>query len=319
MSASPPYTIDWYDGYLPMFPLEFDSSDRDKVLEHCDMLKRLRRQAYLNPVHPGLPFEAVFPARQASHSPDHRPLPPFVLKGGRFRLVLWVADVKEIEGSESLGRVVLKLFQDSLMPLPELFNNGAIQYMSPRELAGVEDLVYNALEGIQGTVIPYYYGKYKFLMLNGKSTRAIILEYIEGTTLADIHEKYNPHGPLESEVLTSTVDNDWLQRMKELYIPILKGIKEINTRQVVIPDTRPENIIVTSTEPKRAIFVDFGQALLRVPPNIVAEYGNDYLVVSLLTDCCPEHKEDIMRWAKETLDVSLQYPDFVFARLLKNP
>ncbi|KAK0442492.1 uncharacterized protein EV420DRAFT_1768813 [Desarmillaria tabescens] len=189
------------------------------------------------------------------------------------------------------------------MPLPELCNNGAIQYMSPRRLAGIEDLVYNTLEDIQGTVVPYYYGKHKW-------TRTIILEYIEGTTLADIGEKYNPQDPLDNESLSPTVYSDWLQRMKELYVPILNGIKEINARQVLIPDTRQENIIITSTEPKRAVFIDFGQALLRVPPDIVTQRGNNFFIISLLTNCCSEHQEDIRKWAKET-DVNLQHPVFV--------
>ncbi|KAK0442496.1 uncharacterized protein EV420DRAFT_1076534 [Desarmillaria tabescens] len=187
MSASPLYTIHWYDGYKPCFPLEFESLDRYKALEHCDMLKRLRRQVSLDPVHPGLAFEALIPARLVPSGPEHRPLPPFALKGGRFRLVIHhgiqneigylsqvgVADVKEIDQSEYLGRVVRKFFQASLMQLPVMFSNRSIDYGSPRELAGVEDLVYNALKDIQGLVIPYYYEKHKFLMPNGEWARAI--------------------------------------------------------------------------------------------------------------------------------------------------
>ncbi|KAG7447884.1 uncharacterized protein BT62DRAFT_919064 [Guyanagaster necrorhizus] len=326
-TSSPSYEVKWCNTYFPEFPLDVNTLDHDQVRQHCNELAHLRRQASFNPVHPGLAFEAVIEARNEFPSSDYRPLPSFALKEGRFQVVVrtgiqnepvhwsqvWVADVKEMGHSESLGPVILKLFQASLMPPPQLLNHDSIGYTSPRQLASIEDLVYNALGDLQGSVISYYYGKHKFLMPNCESTHAIILEYIEGKTLADIHDVYSPHHPLEVEKgpLPQKIYCDYLKTIKGVYAPILKGMKDINARQVILIDIIPENIIITSTMLKRAVFMDFGQAMLRAPPNVVAEYANDFFIVRLLTNCCPKHKEDVEKWAKETLPADLHHPAFV--------
>ncbi len=62
-------------------------------------------------------------------------------------------------GREVKEKVVLKVLQPSLLPVPQPKAKDPLGYcISPRRFARMEDLVYGKLESFQGTVIPYYFG-----------------------------------------------------------------------------------------------------------------------------------------------------------------
>ncbi len=66
----------------------------------------------------------------------------------------------------SYGCVLLQFFQGSLLPHPDpTWDSPLNEYYCPRKLAGTENIVYIALEDLQGSGIPYYYGKYKVCTL----------------------------------------------------------------------------------------------------------------------------------------------------------
>ncbi len=181
----------WHRGYIPLFPYEFDASDPKKVQEYCDKLTRFRQLAFKNPLHPGLSLDVtIVPRKAASTNPSlFRSLPPFALQGGEYRLVLknaiqcepdrlsqlWVADVRKKENeASSWGCMVLKLFQASLLPFPQpTWQDPFGEYSCPRQLACVEELVYNALQDIQGCTVPYFYGKHT-VRLNEFVQRCIV-------------------------------------------------------------------------------------------------------------------------------------------------
>ncbi|KAK0237130.1 hypothetical protein EDD85DRAFT_836212 [Armillaria nabsnona] len=213
----------WHRGYVPLFPYEFDASDLKKVQEYCDKLTLFRQLAFKNPLHPGLSLDVtIAPRKAASTNSDlFRSLPPFILQGGEYQLVLknaircepdrlsqiWVADVRKKETEASSWRcVVLKLFQASLLPFPQpTWQDPFGEYSCPRQLACVEELVYNALQDIQGRTVPYFYGKHRLTLPNGEPTRVNLLEYIEGQTLAELHDMYPAHrtAPLEPKKIVS--------------------------------------------------------------------------------------------------------------------
>ncbi|KAK0237137.1 hypothetical protein EDD85DRAFT_836288 [Armillaria nabsnona] len=173
--------------------------EADNVQEYCDKLTHFRQLAFKNPLHPGLSLDiTIAPRKAATIKPNlFRSLPPFALQGGDYQLPdrlsqLWVADVRK--NNESWGCVVLKLFQASLLPFPQpTWQDPFGEYSCPRQFACVEELVYNALQDIQGCTVPYLYGKHRLTLPNGEPTRVNLLEYIEGQTLAELHDMYPTH------------------------------------------------------------------------------------------------------------------------------
>ncbi len=66
---------------------------------------------------------------------------------------------------EAKGKVVLKILQPSLLPIPQPNATEPLACcISLRHLARMEDLVYGKLEFLQGTAIPYYFGLLKVLL-----------------------------------------------------------------------------------------------------------------------------------------------------------
>ena len=53
-------------------------------------------------------------------------------------------------------------------------------------------------------------------MLNEESTHVILLEYIEGSTLAQLKDKYSSHSSLEHNCLPEESYTKWLEIAKEL-------------------------------------------------------------------------------------------------------
>ncbi|SJL11085.1 uncharacterized protein ARMOST_14488 [Armillaria ostoyae] len=235
--------------------------------------------------------------KAASTNPNlFRLLPPFALQGGQYQLVLknaircepdrlsqvWVADVRKHNDESSWGCVVLKL-----------------------QSACVEELVYNALQDIQGCTVPYFYGKHALTLPNGEPTRVNLLEYIEGQTLAELHDTYPAHRttPLEPKQYC-----ELLKKLKYLYVPAMQGIHEINDRRVVLRDLKPENIMITPSASNQVVFIDFGHAFLNAPEEFVKSYPNPLRMASCVIKCCRQHDNDVKKWAKKCLSPDLQPP-----------
>ncbi|KAK0436705.1 hypothetical protein EV421DRAFT_1907764 [Armillaria borealis] len=312
----------WHRGYVPLFPYEFDASDPEKVQEYCDQLTRFRQLAFKNPLHPGLSLDITIASRKATSTNPNlfRLLPPFALQGGQYQLVLknaircepdrlsqvWVADVRKHNDESSWGCVVLKLFQASLLPFPQpTWQDPFGEYSCPRQLACVEELVYNALQDIQGCTVPYFYGKHALTLPNGEPTRVNLLEYIEGQTLAELHDTYPAHRttPLEPKQY-----RELLKKLKHLYVPAMQGIHEINDRRVVLRDLKPENIMITPSASNQVVFIDFGHAFLNAPEEFVKSYPNPLRMASCVIKCCRQHDNDVKKWAKKCLSPDLQPP-----------
>ncbi|KAK0457145.1 uncharacterized protein EV420DRAFT_1551753 [Desarmillaria tabescens] len=281
--------MEWYRGYVPLFPYEFDPSD-------------------------------------PKNNSKFRELPQFALQGGDFQFVLknaiqcepelglsqiWVAEVRKKGGPEpessSWGQVVLKLFQASLLRFPQpTWQDPFSEYSCPRQLACVEELVYNSLQDIQGWTIPYFYGKHRLTLPNGESTRVNVLEYIDGMTLAQLHDMYPTH---MTTPLKPKLHHELLEKLKELYVPAMQGISEINARHIVLCDLEPENIMI-APEPSlnQVVFIDFGHAFINTPKEVVDSYRNSLKLATCIIGCCRRHRADVTKGAKRCLSADLQVP-----------
>ncbi|SJL11018.1 uncharacterized protein ARMOST_14418 [Armillaria ostoyae] len=134
--------------------------------------------AFKIPLHPGLSLDFSIAPREAVTNSNFRLLPPFALQGGKYQLVLKNAIQCE-PGSTVSGLGC----GSSLLPFPQsTWQDPFGEHSCPRQSACVEELVYNALQDIQGCTIPYFYGKHRLTLPNGEPTRVNLLEYTEGTT-----------------------------------------------------------------------------------------------------------------------------------------
>lgn len=114
-----------------------------------------------------------------------------------------------------------------------------------------ESNAYVALGEFQGQSIPKYYGSYTLsLSVDSKCTRTvrmILIEYIEGITMADVKPKSFDKACRQS-ILKSIVNLE----------------SRIYHRDLWLIDLEPRNIILTpsdSDRPTRVVFIDFGHAL----------------------------------------------------------
>ncbi|KAK0432911.1 uncharacterized protein EV420DRAFT_598451 [Desarmillaria tabescens] len=317
--------LEWYRGYVPLFPYEFNPSDPKKVEQHCRQLAHFRQLAFKNPLHPGLAFDITIAPRHEAVRTDSkfRLLPQFALQGGDFQFVLknaiqcepelglsqiWVAEVRKKgspEPESSWGQVVLKLFQASLLRFPQpTWQDPFSEYSCPRQLACVEELVYNSLQDIQGWIVPYFYGKHRLTLPNGESTRVNVLEYIDGMTLAQLHDMYPTH---MTTPLKPKLHHELLEKLKELYFPAMQGIFEIGARHIVLCDLNPENIMIGPSL-NQVVFIDFGHAFINTPKEVVDSYRNSLKLATCVIGCCRRHRADVTKWAKRCLSADLQVP-----------
>lgn len=156
----PPDTLEVYAKRLPFY---------QKAVKH-------------SPLRAGHTFSITCPRR--SHvSASGRQLDPILQHGGTFELELvrsllppdrtesimssavWLAEVSRVDGTlvPSPPSVVVKLIQPSQLPYPENVSFHVQLWKrttSPDWLARNESAGYDRLYALQGTVIPYFFGKH---------------------------------------------------------------------------------------------------------------------------------------------------------------
>ncbi|KAG7439310.1 uncharacterized protein BT62DRAFT_1081663 [Guyanagaster necrorhizus] len=214
----------------PVFPLEFDPNDHSETQKYCDALAHYRRQAFLNP---GLTF-------------DHNTSKP------SFQL-----SVPSLASLRSAGRqfptCAANWYLETTRPASSLrhpepsWADPTSEYECPRNLAGVENLVSNALENC--------YGKHKLAMPHGESTHVILMEYIKGTTLAQLQDKYPSHDTPRYNPLPQKSYSEWLDMAKELYISALRGMRNM--------------MIASTTSLKQVVYIDFAFAELNARQDLI--------------------------------------------------
>ncbi|PBK80353.1 hypothetical protein ARMGADRAFT_1092253 [Armillaria gallica] len=226
------------------------------------------------------------------------PLPLYALKGGQFSVVITTGIQNELD---RLSQVWVA--DGSLLPHPE-----------PTELAETENIVYTTLEALQGSEIPYYYGKHKFGMPNGESTHVILLEYIEGTMPVQLEDKYPSHASPQYKPAPKDSYTEWLEIAKELmshfifypgfdfsdpeqYVPALRAHRNLKT----------QNITITSMTPRQVVYIDIRFSVLSVPQHQIDVHRNRYQSVALPTDCCRQHTKDVEQWSKKNPPSGLMY------------
>lgn len=177
--------------HRPNFPqLNHDFGQEAKTISAaCQRLVDLRDVAYGDPLHPGSTFDVTIPARTGpppleTRMKNTRALPDFARDGGSYTLILrkalhpfdpvenihdvfagqwaqvWRADVHSAglpAGDTLKGSVVLKIFQPSLMPIPNPESPNVKDYVSAAQRAAYEAYFYERLVERQGFAVPYYY------------------------------------------------------------------------------------------------------------------------------------------------------------------
>ncbi|KAK0185336.1 hypothetical protein F5146DRAFT_1228247 [Armillaria mellea] len=284
--------------YDPDFGWDYDIDDPTALREACRELRRLRKVAMLGcSQQVWLSFTVAFPhVFQESGIANARKLPLFATSSGTYNVVVtsviqtfsdhrtfWsqvcVAEVRL--GEEVKGKVVLKILQPSLLPIPQPKAEEPFDHcISPKHLPRMEDLVYGKLESLQGTVIPYYFGLKKLTMPNGEVAGVLFMEYIDGVTVAQWKRTYLKHENLysddedededEEDETESVMSEDlWsssmerqfetvkvgpeggsklfyrvLDESKRIFPLALCGITEINSLGISHQDVRPDNMPV---------------------------------------------------------------------------
>ncbi|KAH9946887.1 hypothetical protein B0H21DRAFT_891692 [Amylocystis lapponica] len=161
---------------------------------------------------------------------------------------VWIANMSLV-GLPHLGvaPVVVKIFQESRYewtkdePGPfRLYINFDEERFANR-LAKREALAYDLLHRLQGRVIPWSYGHFKFNLPNGESAFAHVMEYIQGPSLLNAPL---PSGPMFDHMLDC----------------ITWSLQDIHAHGIIHNDIRLPNMIV---QPGRQciVFVDFTESI----------------------------------------------------------
>ncbi|KAF8892022.1 hypothetical protein CPB85DRAFT_1257717 [Mucidula mucida] len=102
----------------------------------------------------------------------------------------WLADMVAVDDQDSkpsVGRVVLKIAQQSRMVIPDTSdrnrNISRLRVWHHITLVAHDFLMFEKLEHLQGGIIPYSYGLHQIKMPNDEDAYVFITEYIEGRTL----------------------------------------------------------------------------------------------------------------------------------------
>lgn len=106
---------------------------------------------------------------------------------------------------------------------------------------------YRCLGHLQGSTIPRLYGSGQVISGHGEgraiSPRVLFMEYIPGENLANMQD---PHSVPSSA-----------------YQELVKAVSTLASFGVIHADMRPDNIVVSSSHPRRVVLIDFGLSQFR--------------------------------------------------------
>ncbi|KAF8913310.1 hypothetical protein CPB85DRAFT_1561264 [Mucidula mucida] len=205
----------------PVFNPPFDATSAEAIEAFTKGVRKDAKAALQCPLRKGYDFGMQrFAFTPRAHAIDARALPSLakaieseVESDEQRRLCqIWEAHVDPAGIQER--RVILKIYQQSAIPLPRLDSDHPLmEFDTRRQLAGGETLAYERLFEVQGKTIPYMFGIFEVDMPNEKAY-ILVLEYIEGFTLYQLANAFSEEDPehdgdsvLANAILCST--RDW--------------------------------------------------------------------------------------------------------------
>ncbi|KAK0432944.1 hypothetical protein EV421DRAFT_1998471 [Armillaria borealis] len=253
-------------------------------------------------------FDVALPA--VAKPEGMRELPSFAYNSGDYELVITnvLQPVMESEAHWSLVCTA----DASLLPLES--RSPPSLALSQKQLAGCENYAYNELKDLQGTVIPYYYGKHKLAMKNGEVARVLVLEHIHGISVEGWIDSFPEHNDAYEPRNGFPFYDTMLSQAKAVTKLALHGITKINKRGILHGDISLQNMLITPTAdtPMHVVFLDFARCNIKLTERKLKELGHNERkdVMTFLTLCCMDHYEDLVDWAevKGSLGGNLVYP-----------
>ncbi|KAJ5730025.1 uncharacterized protein N7483_004533 [Penicillium malachiteum] len=149
-----------------------------------------------------------------------------------------------------------------------LYFNDASEYLCPCRVMDRsythETAAYSVLSEFQGREIPRYYGSYTFDIpvdtsgtLNVRSVRLILTEYIRGTDMAEASPYF----------VKASSPKYVLETRQQIMKKVVEFESVAFTRNILLKDLSPRNVILPDDDPASPIFIDFGDALLKRLPD----------------------------------------------------
>ncbi|KAF8892019.1 hypothetical protein CPB85DRAFT_1331720 [Mucidula mucida] len=224
---------------------------------------------------------------------------------------IWKARLIPVDNSTGGEVVVLKIFQQSAMPLPAADKNPFQDFLFANEAADVECRAYHKLLDLQGLIIPYNFGTYKMIMPHNEEAYVLMLEYIQGETLVQWLSRL-PNADELGEEFT-----EHLESYERVVTSCLQTMNALHWHNVAHGSPLGQNIMITTSTPGSGssilplniddqrfsvIFIDFGdcrflecfEAKERAQ---VKKRDKDWLANDLL--CCTSHDRILCKIATE--------------------
>ncbi|KAH9941522.1 hypothetical protein B0H21DRAFT_544065 [Amylocystis lapponica] len=287
---------------------------------------RLDKNTVLSPLECRPEPEMAISSSTRHPSPHHRPVPPLVrhpmfkreqcnfaltrrLHGGSYKWSqVWLATMY-LRGLPQLGSatVVVKLYQESRYEwaqgeLEEGYNPvfAAIEYTD--RLAKNEAWAYDCLRELQGRVIPWSYGSFKFRLPNGEISFAQVMEYVDGPLVSTFSSIASPpYAGLET-MLDHAAQSLW----------------EIHRCGVAHGDTAMLQNMILHPHSQTIVFINFAYARSAVHgENAVRARGNDFLaILGVLHEFLPARDRDLlhaqMLWAERRKREDVPWKQLLF-------
>ncbi|KAG7439427.1 uncharacterized protein BT62DRAFT_924713 [Guyanagaster necrorhizus] len=220
--------------YHSFFSWDFDINDKKILCEKSPELYQLHKCARDYSLNIDHILTVMLPSFQKSHASGAHDLSAFASTAGTYNIIItlfiqnfsdlhipWslvcIADIKK--GNISLGQVILKIIQPSLLSISKPRSHGQ-SCIFPHRLTKIEDLIYQTLLPLQRAVIPYYFRLHKLMMPN---------KYIKGVTMGDENksdeDKDDNEDDKDNHPVPEACSHEMDQKLEECF---LKEAKDIN-------------------------------------------------------------------------------------------